>query len=262
MKYSLVNGVKSEAFPKGRGICVCCNMETIAKCGNRIVHHWAHRSLKHCDNWWENETEWHRNWKDHFPKEWQEVVHFDEETNEKHIADVKTDKGVIIEFQNSPISTDEIIARENFYKDLIWIVNGLHFKKSFFILDKLPNPNAEFMQDIVFTPRKKSQKGKLFWRISENSDYGPDSMVWVHGRDEIKEEIEEHYIGHHFYDWVRPRKYWYDAKCTLLIDFGDDFLWKLQHSYHGEEKDTYVGGGPGCILRILKSDFIKQHNKL
>ena len=94
MKFSIVDGHKVEAFSKGKGLCICCNQETIAKCGSKTIHHWAHKSLLHCDNWWENETEWHRKWKAYFPVAWQEVVHYDKVTGEKHIADVKTDKGL------------------------------------------------------------------------------------------------------------------------------------------------------------------------
>jgi hypothetical protein len=51
MKYSIVNGERKEAFPKGNGFCECCNKPTIAKCGSKIMHHWAHKSLEECDNW-------------------------------------------------------------------------------------------------------------------------------------------------------------------------------------------------------------------
>lgn len=54
--------------------------------------HWAHKGRLPCDPWWEPETEWHRMWKDYFPSQNQEVVHFDAATGEKHVADVKTDR--------------------------------------------------------------------------------------------------------------------------------------------------------------------------
>jgi hypothetical protein len=33
------------------------------------------------------------------------------------------------------------------------------------------------------------------------------------------------YIGHHLFD--KPRTVWYEAKSDVLIDFGEDDLWKL-----------------------------------
>ena len=86
-------------YGKKKGVCPSCGSELIAKCGEIVIHHWAHKK-KCSDHWWENETEWHRNWKDKFPKEWQEVVHFSDD-GEKHIADVKTRNGFVIEFQHA-----------------------------------------------------------------------------------------------------------------------------------------------------------------
>lgn len=96
----------------------------IAKCGRVKVWHWAHKGRLSCDPWWENETEWHRNWKDQFPLEWQEQIAIDPATGEKHIADVRTPDGLVIEFQHSPIAPEEIRRREAFYGNMIWIVDG------------------------------------------------------------------------------------------------------------------------------------------
>jgi len=64
-----------------------------------------------------------RDWKNRFPKEWQEVIHHDL-SGEKHIADVKTPDGLIIEFQHSAINPEELASRESFYKNMIWVVDG------------------------------------------------------------------------------------------------------------------------------------------
>lgn len=97
----------------------------IAKCGRVKVWHWSHKGRPPCDPWWESETEWHRSWKSKFPIERQEHVAFDPATGEKHIADVKTPRGLVIEFQHSPISPEEIRTREAFYEEMIWIVDGM-----------------------------------------------------------------------------------------------------------------------------------------
>ena len=59
-----------------------------------------------------------------FPEDWREVVHVDERTGEKHIADVKTPSGLVIEFQHSPLDYEEMISREAFYQNMIWVVDG------------------------------------------------------------------------------------------------------------------------------------------
>ena len=63
-------------------------------------------------------------WKDCFPKRWQETLHVDGRTGERHIADVKADSGLVVEVQHSPISADELQSREDFYGDMIWIVDA------------------------------------------------------------------------------------------------------------------------------------------
>ena len=95
MKFALQADQRIEATPNALGVCPCCGTEMIAKCGNRKVWHWAHKTKQTCDHWWENETQWHRDWKDQFPVEWQEVVHKADD-GEKHIADVKTPDGLVI----------------------------------------------------------------------------------------------------------------------------------------------------------------------
>ena len=114
MKFAIVDNVRREAEPGIKGRCPVCNAECIAKCGQFKINHWAHKSKHNCDNWWESETPWHRKWKDKFPKEWQEVIDYDLETGEKHIADVRTDTGLVIEFQHSAIKPEE--QERNFIK--------------------------------------------------------------------------------------------------------------------------------------------------
>ena len=125
MKFALVGGERQQPQPKTRGACVSCGNEMIAKCGKRVIWHWAHKSRTPCDPWWENETDWHRSWKNRFPENWQEVPMFDRKSGEKHIADIRTEHGLVIEFQRSGIHPDEVRARESFYKNMIWVVDGL-----------------------------------------------------------------------------------------------------------------------------------------
>jgi len=128
MKYALVNGERQEAQSGISGTCPSCERTMVAKCGEIKIHHWAHLGKRTCDPWWENETEWHRGWKGHFPTAWQEVVHFSE-SGEKHIADVKTDQGWTLEFQHSYLSSEERRARDNFYGKLVWVVDGTRRKR-------------------------------------------------------------------------------------------------------------------------------------
>ena len=128
MKFALVNGQRQEAQPNLSGECRYCRKPMVAKCGEVRVWHWAHKGRLLCDPWWENETEWHRAWKDQFPAECQEMIHHADD-GERHIADVKTERGWVIEFQYSYIKPEERRSREAFYKKLIWVVNGTRRKR-------------------------------------------------------------------------------------------------------------------------------------
>jgi ssDNA-binding Zn-finger/Zn-ribbon topoisomerase 1 len=130
MKYGLVNGEKTSASSKLVGFCPLCGGQLVSKCGNTKVHHWAHKNTKECDSWWERETQWHRDWKNCFPVEWQEVVHKDQ-SGEKHIADIKTPDGLVVEFQHSHITREERDSRETFYEHMIWVVDGTRRKMDY-----------------------------------------------------------------------------------------------------------------------------------
>jgi competence protein CoiA len=128
MKFALINGQRQEAQPKLAGLCPACDQAMIAKCGDINIWHWAHKGRRTCDPWWENETEWHRSWKGQFPENWQEILH-QADNGEKHIADVKTDQGWVIEFQHSRMEPEERRSRDNFYPKLVWVVDGARRKK-------------------------------------------------------------------------------------------------------------------------------------
>lgn len=123
MKFAMVDGQRREAERGLAATCLVCESSMIAKCGDHRVHHWSHRAIRNCDTWWEPETDWHRGWKDQFPKEWQEIIRFAPD-GEKHIADVLTAGGMVLEFQHSPLRREEREARESFYQKMGWVVNG------------------------------------------------------------------------------------------------------------------------------------------
>ncbi len=138
MKFALKNGNRRKAELSGDiAQCICCGLSVRAyiKDDERKLrlrefnNQWRHINNM-CDKWWESETEWHRCWKGKFPDDWQEFVMVDRLTGEKHIADVFTigrKEEVIIEFQNSKISEQEVKSREEFYKKMIWVVNASSF---------------------------------------------------------------------------------------------------------------------------------------
>ncbi|WP_284383689.1 competence protein CoiA [Litoribrevibacter albus] len=250
MKYSLVENRKVKAAPRLRGKCYFCGTETIAKCGSKIKWHWAHMRHNKCDTWWENETQWHRDWKSHWPDVNQEVVHFDSK-GEKHIADVKNNNSIVIEFQNSPISETELVSREEFYNDMIWVVNGEKFVHNMRYGAKLPDPNHPLCNNIAvnedFSKNFGYRKSFTFFHISDYA--GPHQLVEIHSSEEIKDIIEHTHIGHYLFKWRNPRYVWFKSSKPVLFDFGTGVLWQLMRF---NDHSSY------CIAAYLKDDFIKD----
>ena len=129
MKYAIVNDEKIEATKGAKGCCPSCGSELAAHCGDVYANHWKHKGNRNCDTWWENETDWHRSWKNSFPKEWQEIIQTDKKSGEKHIADVKTDSDWVLEFQHSYIKLEERRSRDAFYPKLAWVLDGTRRKR-------------------------------------------------------------------------------------------------------------------------------------
>lgn len=178
MKFALVNGTKETPSPKKSGLCPFCNAEVISKCGTKKSWHWAHKAKVECDPWWENETEWHRSWKNKFPENYQERIHKDEK-GERHIADVKTDEGWVIEFQYSFIKPEERDSRNNFYKNLVWVVNGTRRKRDktqFFklieeniLISSTPKIHKVYLDDSVLLKDWANTLHPVFFDFGENN---------------------------------------------------------------------------------------------
>lgn len=219
MKFADIAGQRCEAQPGLTGTCPSCGAAVVAKCGDHRVWHWAHRGVRACDPWWESETEWHRAWKNEFPADWQEVVHF-AQNGEKHVADVKTESGMVIEFQHSFLKTQERMAREAFYGKMVWVVDGRRRKRDAaqllkcigpcvwghppYILHVSNHEECALLRDwhsspvpVYFDLGVREEDGKpIFWRLDPISRHGRmyltpvlrDSFLKVHreGRDAEK----------------------------------------------------------------------------
>lgn len=222
-----------------RALCPFCQSELIGKCGEVYVWHWQHTQNSACDSWKEGETEWHRNWKAQFPEEWQEVIITKE--NEKHIADIQTKDGLIIEFQNSSISRATIREREAFYDDMIWVINAEKFKlKKFSLVQSKLNENkkrcaekrlayekdweeAEDSSDRYISNNQKqiwSQKGKI-----GNYDYEISKLQGVLA---FKEEIAAEIID----SWKNDSYYYRFELSSFILSINElKTNWKSSFNY-------------------------------
>lgn len=180
MRFAYVDNQRVEPTKGQVGRCQCCGTEVVAKCGQFKSHHWAHKNLTLCDPWWENESEWHRRWKSYFPPERQEVVFNDPTSNERHIADVYSEKGVVLEFQSYAIDPTEMAARERYYQQLVWVINGS--KNEFDRINFGLSVCAPYTADPMLRNIHWYGRGKIFakWSYATKHvylDFGTD-LVW------------------------------------------------------------------------------------
>lgn len=113
------SGLRVTATPGAVASCPMCLSSLVPKCGKTVTWHWAHCSLKDCDEWAEGETPWHSAWKSRFSNSEVAIT----KDGKSHRADVVSSSGCVIEFQHSAISAGEIEQRERFYGDMVWVLD-------------------------------------------------------------------------------------------------------------------------------------------
>ena len=182
MKFALLNEQRQEAQPSLSGKCLACGHPMVAKCGERRIWHWAHRRIRFCDPWWENETEWHRTWKGQFPADRQEVIQI-ATTGEKHIADVKTDRDWVIEFQHSYLKPEERRSRDAFYPKLVWVVNATRRKRDGNQFVGALNSGARIVAHLPIVKVRSDECALLQeWAGSQAPiffDFGSEQLSWL-----------------------------------------------------------------------------------
>ncbi|NUP08359.1 MAG: hypothetical protein HOW73_20105 [Polyangiaceae bacterium] len=121
--------------PGASAFCSTCGAACVAKCGTVNAWHWAHKKRADCDPWSEGETPWHVWWKTRADENEIEVTV--EQSAEplglvvRHRADIKRADGLVIELQHSNISATEIEEREQFYGNMVWLLDGQPFLDRF-----------------------------------------------------------------------------------------------------------------------------------
>ena len=110
-------------------VCPCCEEKVLLRKGDIRAHHYAHCSGTVCrDGWHYDMSDWHQEWQNQFPLQYQEIVK--ELNGKKHRADVLVEaKKIVFEFQHSSLSADEFYDRNRFYNALgykvIWIFDEI-----------------------------------------------------------------------------------------------------------------------------------------
>lgn len=201
---------KREPTIKGdRAKCPACDSVVIGKCGELIVHHWAHASKLDCDPWSEGETQWHRDWKSCLPPENQEVV------IGPHRADIVLADKTVVELQHSAISPEVIREREQFYGNMIWLFDGRTIPCS--------------MPD---------DRRRCYCRW-ESNDYGTSK---THTCERCREslQISNSQFGVKI-NWKRLRKTWFSANAAMFIELGQDRILQITKIFSGNPRFGRLG---------------------
>lgn len=293
MNYALYENqkVSAEEYKKSENLdlrCPCCNSQVVAKQGEINVWHFAHKVKNECSNWFKPMTEWHLNWQKQFPKENREIIHKCEKTGEKHIADVKTNDGIVIEFQHSSITPQEIKAREEFYGEkMIWVLDASKFKvelveygdkrpykeninydfetlcETFKTLSYIKNEKEKFLK---YRASKKFKSKSYFFDISKNPvfiDTNDGNLIYFRFKqgDFINYTNDFKIIFHK--KTVDTPDYWNSVWITGGGTESTGLSGDFTENEVCFEMEIKPGKGFNCLYNageiIKKSDFIKKY---
>lgn len=259
MKFALVNGEKLEAKPGSKGICPCCSANVRAYCGLVKVHHWKHISLKECDPWYEGETDWHRNWKNNFDSNCQEVIKVNPISGERHIADLYLEhKDLVIEFQHSPIQIEEIIAREQFYKRMLWIVDLTSVNENIEFYSDFRKAYLEVIEKQWFTRvdlRRREIKKKGNSPIDDKNE-----MELFESEDEYTSSYVDKYYprtnnpDYFLMSWKFRHKRWEKTRSPMFFDVGDEYVY--------QNIESIKIANCNVVKRYLKTKFIDHYMRI
>lgn len=241
----------SSAKSDDKYYCHACGNLMIQKHGNINAHHFAHKSCGCCDPWYtEKLSVWHAKMQSIFRKSAQEVVIWNPQHTEYHIADVALQAGKIkyvIEFQHSAISQDEFIIRSFFYMQcgykLIWIFNFCECKKQKRILIAADGYEDNTVQ-LVWPGRDRI-------RFLDNiglSNFSGQLYVVFHANTGKGKQVLHDPAGYHpwvTWEYIDPFHRKHCFLPVILDDFTDTTDFRAK--YYSEE-DFYT-----CLKRLNRN---------
>lgn len=275
-------GFKIKAYPSGRAICQGCGSILIAKCGEMNIWHWAHENGADCDSWhYEPKTEWHIKWQNYFNESEREVSIV--KNNQHHIADIFNKNEIVIEIQNSPISTYDIKEREKFYDKMIWIINSKEFIHNIILKDFLYDlskdtwfkwifqyPNSEQKAFAIIIPdddfNNRIKPALINCKYEKAYDEEKDTEFWYNQRTQYQQSLENEILSAFSsylldskmvskldetkmystnFKWLHARKSWIISTKPLFIDLNNGFLFFVKTFYEN-------GNGFGKLVHIRK----------
>lgn len=189
-----------DADAKGVYTCPACKCRVTQKRGALVAHHFAHKSKGFCDRWYSGKTSrWHNEMQSLFPEHNREVVVWNTEHTEYHIADAVCSIGTkpfVFEFQHSVIPREDFIARTNSYTELgygtVWIFDFCYSKSQ---------------KTIFYTNIPDSGWVNIIWpgkdrvRFLDHMEFGDDIYIYFHIRTGKGRKVLIESNG--YYPWER-----------------------------------------------------------
>lgn len=165
MLIAVQNQKRIKAY-KGAENCSCpiCNQEVVAKCGELMIWHFAHKTNDNNCIFGKGKGNWHYLWQNKFP------IDCVEYKKDNHIADIFI-KETAIELQESPISLEEIKERNLSWGDnTIWIVSA--DKPGFeeqMVNDINTGEHSNNIYDNLYGLSFNSKNTKWYWRYPKKA---------------------------------------------------------------------------------------------
>lgn len=160
--------------------CPICHSPVIVRDGKLNAKHFAHLNSCCTDNWFYDMSDWHRHMQEFFPIDAREVT----VTNGKHIhrADVLINN-TVIEFQHSPISTEEYNDRNTFFMSL-----GYRLAWVFDVNDQFVNDSLDFSSlDNEWLMTWKNPI-RVFSAGPMPSDDSRNFSIWLSWKNDVENE--------------------------------------------------------------------------
>lgn len=132
----------------------CRNFLIIKNKGFINKHHFAHKGTVDCDSWAHQMSDWHLNWQKQFDENYREII------IGCHRADIKINN-IIVEFQQSPLSSTDMLERINYYTK--------HNNYLFFLFD-LREP---YKKERIYPCTYRFTKKDHWWKNPRNSIIPP-----------------------------------------------------------------------------------------
>ncbi len=252
MHFAILEGERVEPEKGLKGaVCPICKQPVYARCGEQRMDHWAHKSLIDCDPWKEMETQWHRDWKNRFG-DLQERMH--EQNGVRHMADVKTDDGFVVEFRRVFINAEGITRREHFFgKKMLWVVD----------LEHRANAHDKFLSE-KYALLRVDVPGMEAYRIGEAKDLFPSR--WTNVERIVAFDFGEPRI------WMLFPKRKRDWNVLCVAVSKDEFVEDVKSGYakfrekYGELWKKTIGAfqyaaGIGSVRQVQQQRAAPEHER-